>query len=230
MSTARLRKYVIDLQTLPGDVIGAWRTGGAANAWTELRRRTLDRAGGYASGLVVETDLSGLTAVPVPEGVEIVAAPGPDFSSLSHLAGDRLAGKLAAAAAAGRRCIIAKRNGRVVGFSWVSPAVVTRFESFELPLPADAIYVWQTLVEREERGTGIGSALVNYELRLARDQGYRRSWTVIRSDNTASLRTAAAVGPSRVVGTVTRLKLLSSMHSRYRELSSPRLLVRPLPA
>jgi len=227
MIPARLQKYVTDCRTLPGDLRGAWRAGGAASVWLELRRRTVDRVGGYTHCLVVETDLSSLAEVPAPPGIEIAAFAGPDWSSLGDLVGDRLAATFAAAAAAGRLCIVARRGRQAVGYAWVSPAVDVRYESFELPLPSDAIYAWQTQVSLSERGAGIGSALVSLELQLARARGYRRSWTVIRPENTASLRTIAAVGPSRVVGTVTRLKVLSSMRSRYRELLNPRLLVNP---
>jgi GNAT superfamily N-acetyltransferase len=199
-------------------MIGAWRVGGASNVLVELRRRTLDRAGGYAHGLVIETDLSRLTPLPILPGVEIESYSGPDWSSLGDLVPDRLAGKFAAALAAGRQCIVARRAGKTLGYSWVSPAVEARYESFELPLPRDAIYTWQTLVAREARGLGVGSALVIYELHLARDRGYRRSWTVIHPDNRPSLRLAAGLGASSVVGTVTRLKVLSSMRSRYRPL------------
>ncbi len=218
MSTTRLQKYVNDLRTLPGDVMGAWRDGGAPDVLLELRRRTVDRAGGYAHGLVIETDLSGLIARPPRPGIEIEHFAGPDWSSLSGLVGDRIAAKCAAAAAAGRQCIVARRNGQILGHSWVSPAVEARYESYDLPLPSDAIYIWQTLVMGEARGLGLGSALLSFELHLARDRGYRRSWTVIHPDNRASLRTVAAVGPSRVVGSVTRVKVLSSMRSRYSAL------------
>lgn len=222
MSTARLRKYVSDCRTLPRDVMGAWRTGGAENVWLELRRRTVDRAGGYARGLVIETDLSRLTKCPARSGIEIERFAGPNWCSFGDLIADRTAASSAAAAAAGRQCIVARHNGQTLGYSWVSPAVEARYEGFDLPLPADAIYLWQTFVTREARGLGVGSALVSFELHLARDRGYRRSWTVILPENTASLRTIVAVGPSRVVGTVTRVKVLSSMHSRYRELPNPR--------
>ena len=215
MSATRLQKYVNDVRTLPRDMMGAWRVGGASDALLELRRRTVDRAGGYAHGLVIESDLSGLVKRPPGPGIEIEPFAGPDWSSLGGLLGHRIVAQCAAAAAAGRQCIVARRNGQILGHSWVSPAVEARHESYALPLPADAIYVWQTLVTREARGLGVGSALVSFELRLARDRGYRRSWTVIHPDNHASLRTMAAVAPSQVVGRVTRLKVLSSMRSRY---------------
>ena len=220
----RLKKYASDCRTLPRDVRGAWHTGGAAGVWLELRRRTMDRVVGYSSGLVIETDLVGLAETRLPPGIEIAAFGGPDWSSLGDLVDDRLSASFAADAAAGRSCIVAWRGERAVGYAWASPAVEARYESFELPLPVDAVYAWHTLVAREERGTGIGSALVSSELHRARAQGYRRSWTVIVPENRASLRTVAAVGPSRIVGTVMRVKLLSSMHSHYRGLANPRPL------
>lgn len=35
----RLRKYVTDIETLPGDAAAAWRSAGAAGVLTELGRR-----------------------------------------------------------------------------------------------------------------------------------------------------------------------------------------------
>jgi hypothetical protein len=44
---------------------------------------------------------------------------------------------------------------------------------------------------------------------------------IIQPDNIASLRAIASVAPSRVLGTVARIKVLSWMRSRYRALSAP---------
>lgn len=221
MSTSRMQKYLTDCRTLPGDISGAWRAGGMSGVWLELRRRTVDRVGGYARGLVVEADITDVPEVAPPPGIEITPFAGPDWSLLGDLAGERLRAKFAAAAAAGRSCMIARRGRQVVGYAWISPAVTPLYESFELPLPADAIYAWHVQVARQERGRGIGSALVGFRLHHARLRGFRRAWGVIRPDNIASLRSFSSAGPCQVVGTVFRVKVLSSMRSRFRPLVQP---------
>ncbi|HYF38477.1 MAG TPA: hypothetical protein VD930_02230, partial [Gemmatimonadales bacterium] len=51
--------------------------------------------------------------------------------------------------------------------------------------------------------------------------GLKRSWIVVHPDNVASLRTITSVASSRVLGIVTRLKVLTWIRSRYRALSAP---------
>ena len=53
-------KYVTDLRTFPGDAVRAWRAGGWLAVQEEVRKRTLDRIGGYVRRFVIETDLSHL--------------------------------------------------------------------------------------------------------------------------------------------------------------------------
>jgi hypothetical protein len=63
--------------------------------------------------------------------------------------------------------------------------------------------------------------LLSQGLQLGRERGFQRSWMIIHPDNIASLRAIASIAPSRVLGTVARLKVLSWMRSRYRALSAP---------
>jgi GNAT superfamily N-acetyltransferase len=133
----------------------------------------------------------------------------------------RLAHEFEGAAASGRICLVAWKQRHAVGYAWFSPSIELRHEGYELPLPPDAIYIWQLEVSPSERRQGVAAALLSRGLQLARDRGLRRSWIVIHPDNTASLRTIASVASSRVLGTVGRLKVLSWMYSRYRALSAP---------
>ncbi len=108
-----------------------------------------------------------------------------------------------------------------MGYAWFSPRIENRHESYDLPLPADTIYIWQVEVSRSERRQGVAAALLSSGLQLARTRNFCRSWIIIHPDNVASLRTIASVAPSRVLGTVARIKVLSWIHSRYRALSAP---------
>jgi ribosomal protein S18 acetylase RimI-like enzyme len=203
------------------DAISAWRADRWEGVADELRRRTLDRVGGYVRRFVIDTDLSRLAEVGPPDGVDIRVFAGPDWSLLGDMARSRMVIQFEEATAAGRLCLVAWKRRQAVGYAWFSPKVESRYETYDLPLPSDAIYIWQIQVSRGERRRGIAAALLSTGLRLAHERGLPRSWMVIHPDNVASLRTIASVGPSRVLGTVARIKLLSWMHSRYRVLSAP---------
>jgi ribosomal protein S18 acetylase RimI-like enzyme len=224
MIPARLRKYAKDLETFPEDAARAWRSAGAAGVWLELRKRTFDRAGGYTSYLLIEADLSTLRAIPMPEGIDIRPFTGSDWTLLGDLAGHRLGRCFAAAAAAGRMCLVAWRDSKAVGYLWLSPAMDQRYEHFALPLPVDSIYLWQIQVARSERRRGVGAALVSSGLSLAMGQDYRRSWMLTRSDNLAAQGTIASVASSRVLGTVSRIRLTSWVRTRLLLSPSPRPL------
>jgi GNAT superfamily N-acetyltransferase len=218
------RKYLDDGRSFPGDAARAWRSGGAAGVWLELRKRTLDRAGGYTRYLLIEADLSTLRAIPLPEGIDIRPFTGSDWALLGDLAGHRLGRCFAAAAAAGRMCFVAWRDSKAVGYLWLSPAIDQRYEHFALPLPVDAIYLWQIQVARSERHRGVGAALVSSSLSWARRQDYRRSWMLTRSDNLAAQSTIASVASSRVLGIVSRIRLTSWVRIRLLLSPSPRPL------
>ena len=217
----KLAKYVNDARTFPGDGIRAWRAGGWASFKREVQRRTLGRVGGYVRRFVIETDLLRLVDSHLPPEVDIRPFSGPDWSLLGDMGRDRLAQQFSDASSAGRICLVAWKRRQAVGYAWFSPAIEARHESYELRLPADTIYVWQVEVARSERGQGVGVALLSRGLELCRQRGFRRSWIIIHPDNFASIRRVASVAPSRVQGTVARLKVLSWMRSWYRSLSAP---------
>lgn len=217
----RLKKYVNDIRTFPGDALRAWRAGGWVAVQEEVRKRTLDRLGGYVRRFVIETDLLHLADVAAPPEVEIRPFTGPDWSLLGDMGRNRLAAQFGEASADGRICLVAWKQRHAVGYAWFSPTIESRHESYDLPLPYGTIYLWQIEVARGERRRGVAAALLSSGLRLCRDQGFHRSWMIIHPSNIASLRTIASVAPSRLLGTVARVKVLSWMRSWYRALSAP---------
>jgi GNAT superfamily N-acetyltransferase len=216
-----LAKYVNDVRTFPADGIRAWRAGGWPSFRQEIRKRTLGRIGGYVRRFVIETDLLRLSDPGLPAEVDIRPFSGPDWTLLGNLGRSRLGSQFAEATAAGRICLVAWKRRQAIGYAWFSPAVESEHESYDLALPPQTIYVWQIEVARSERRRGVGAALVSRGLELCRERGYRKSWIIIQPDNLASIRTIASVAPSRVQGTVARLKVLSWMRSWYRALSTP---------
>jgi ribosomal protein S18 acetylase RimI-like enzyme len=218
MNDRRIRKYLTDVATLPGDAAASWRTAGPAGVWTEIRRRTVDRAGGYVRYIVLEADLDEFRRVPPPEGVAIRPFAGPDWSVLGGLVSRRLAPIFTAALAARRTCLVAWHGSEAVGYIWFSPVVEERYENFLLPLPPDTIYLWQIQVARSSRCKGLGRALISAGFELAVEQGARRSLMITGRTNTAAQKAVAAITTSRVLGTISRVKIASWMHTRFAPL------------
>ncbi|MFL5548286.1 MAG: GNAT family N-acetyltransferase [Gemmatimonadales bacterium] len=217
----KLVKYLHDLQTFPGDGLRAWRSGGWVAVRKEIRRRTLGRLGGYVRRFLIETDLHQLVDAELPPEVDIRPFTGPDWTLLGNLGRSRMPQQFAEASAAGRTCLIAWKRRQAVGYVWFSTAIESRHERYDLMLPADTVYVWQIEVIRSERSQGVGAALLSRGLELCRERGFHRSWIIVHPNNFASIRTVASVAPSRVLGTVGRVKVLSWMRSWYRSLSTP---------
>lgn len=221
MISRRVLKYYDDLRTFPADAAEAWRAGGWRSVWDDLRGRTLDRIGNYARHYVIEMDLSQLDELKLPPGVEVGPYAGPDWEVLGNVVGRRLATQHAEAATAGRLCVVAWKDGRAIGCSWLSKTIQMRYESYDLPLPPDAVYILGTHVSPAARRLGVASALVGTVVRVARQQGRTRAWAIIHPDNRGSLRTTVKIAPTRILGTVARIKLLSWMFNRFRRLDAP---------
>jgi ribosomal protein S18 acetylase RimI-like enzyme len=224
MSTAPGRKYVTDLRTLPGDAAAAWRSAGASGVWTELRRRTIDRAGGFVRNLVLEADLTTTRRSSLARGIEIRAFMGPDWSSLGDLVSQRLNPVFTAALRADRQCMVAWRGAEALGYIWFSPRIELRYENFDLPLPADATYLWQIQVARAARRQGVGAALIQAGFRQALQDGFRRSWMITAPDNAAAQNTISSVAECRLLGSISRVKVVSWMQCRYLPMPEARPL------
>ncbi len=224
MSLAPGRKYVTDLSTLPGDAAAAWRSAGPPGVWNELRRRTIDRAGGFVRNLVIEADLSTTRRTSPPSGIEIRPFTGEDWSCFGDMAGQRVAPVFTDASRAGRTCLVAWRGHEALGYIWFSPQVELRYENFDLPLPADTNYLWQIQVARGARRRGVGAALIQAGFQQALGHGVRRSWMITAPDNAAAQNTLSSVAECRLLGTIRRVKVVSWMQCRYLPLHEPRAL------
>ena len=214
-------KYLFDARTLPGDLVRSWRVDGVNGVVAQLRQRSLDRIAVRSHSLVIETELQDVRQIPPPKGVSICRFKG-DWTVLGDLVSQRMTPYLSSAARAGRWCLVARRGSEPVGIAWLAPRMDIRFDKFTLPLPADAVYLWMVQVVRTERTNYLGRALASTALCWAQEMGWRRAWMIIDPENRASLRAAAGVMPSsRVLGSVTRSKLLTRMHSDYECLPVP---------
>ncbi len=218
MNRRGIGKYLTDAATLPRDAASAWRTDGAAGVWTELRRRTVDRAAGYVRYIVLEADLENFRRVSPPEGVVIRPFAGSDWSSLGPMVPCRVAPILTAARRAGRTCLVAWRGSEAIGYIWFSPAVEQRYENFALSLPPATTYLWQIQVTRSARRQGLGAALISAGFEQAAQQGFRRSWMITSPSNRAAQKAVTTITTGRVLGSIRRVKVASWMQTRYAPL------------
>jgi len=217
-----MHKYLRDLLTLPGDALGAWRREGATGLRTELAERTIRRVWRRSHMLVIAQDLAACAVAPTPPGVAVRPFEG-DWSALAGITTARQRAGFAHAVARGRHCLVAWHEGRPLGYTWLSERMERDVEFHELPLAADAVYLWNLWVLPSARNLGIGSALVSARLRLALDLGYREGWRMVAPDNAPSLRTVA-----KTAGTGTRLvaelyvrKLGARARVRYVPVTGP---------
>ena len=182
------------IRSLPSDLAVAWRTDGRAGlrALLPIGRLYIRR-----HFLVIEQELREVIEVAPPPGVEIEPA-GEDCARLRPILRSRQLALFDRRLAAGRTCLIATREGRPVGYTWISERVDLALEHHPLALPPDAAYLWDLFVVKDERGSGIGSALVSARLALARSRGHRVGWRLGSPDNRASLRTAEKTGKVKI--------------------------------
>lgn len=220
--THRFGKYLADARTFPHDARLAWRLDGWAGVWSEIRERTVYRL--YRSGhfMVVQQDLSSFRTAPPPSGVRFAVMTQEEWPRLGEIVGSRKLTRYRANASRGRICITAWRGDRPIGYTWISDRMEADVEVYPLPLPEDAAYLWDLYVIPNERGNGVGSALVSARLQYALDQGFRTGWRMISPRNTASLRTLARTSGegTRILGEVHYHKWLARARIDFRRDSA----------
>jgi ribosomal protein S18 acetylase RimI-like enzyme len=211
-----LSRYLTDLRTFPADAALAWSQRGLAGVREELAHRTLYRVLRWGRMWVLEQDLSLLRAQQPPPGVTIEEFQG-DWSELSEIATSREIRGFERAAAGGRVCLVARRGGRPIGYTWISFSIDASIETYQIPLPADAAYGWNLFVVPSERRSGTGTALTAARLALMRERGYARGWRMISPSNQASRRTyeKTSTAGSRQVATLSYVKIWRHLITRY---------------
>jgi GNAT superfamily N-acetyltransferase len=193
----------------------------------EIAHRTLWAVFRWNRLWVLEQDVSGMREVPPPAGVTIEQFHG-EWSELGEIAPRRELHAFEQAAAKGRTCLVARREGRPIGYTWTSFAIEPAVERFDIPLPSDTAYGWKLYVVPSERNSGTGTALVSARLGFARAHGRTRGWRVIAPANAPSLRTATKVshGGPRRIGTVYHLQLGPLKLTRFVPLTAEQAQLR----
>lgn len=151
--------------------------------------------------MVIEQDLAQVTEVKAPAGVTVREFDG-DWDAVAPILTSRGRRRFETRLAAGRPCLIALRDGRAIGYTWISPQIDREVEFLPLALPPTAAYLWDLFVISSERSAGIGSALTSARLAYAREAGFALGWRAISPTNRPSLRTAEKTGAVRILGEI----------------------------
>ncbi len=213
-----IRKYLMDLKTLPGDARLAYRHEGVRGVWKAVATRSLHRLIRTGRVIVFAQSIGEGPQIAPPPGVMIRMAGLSDRPAFASLAGEREGARFEQLLRNGRHCLIAWRGEKPVGYAWIAGHAGPDVTFWPLPfgLPANAAYLWNLYVLATERSAGIGSALAQARLQFARERGFEEGWRMVAPANTASLRTVrkSAAG-TRVVGQVRFVQLLNRAYGRF---------------
>lgn len=212
---SRLARYVHDCRTFPADARIAWTNEGWRGVWETIATRTLRKVARNDRMILFAQGLDDLPGACLPDGITVARLQARDLPMLAYLVSRRQLDGYRALLAAGRVGVVAWRDGRAVGYAWMAERLGTDVTRCPIPLPEEAVYLWDLYVLPAERGRGIGSALAAERLAIARELGYREGWRMIAPRNGASLRTLRAGGSTRIVGEIRYLRVLSLLRARF---------------
>lgn len=213
--SGRLSRWISGLHTLPHDAALAYRRGGRPDLWRALAHQSLYCICRHGHLLIIAQPLDSFRPVPPPRGVGITEATRSDWPALEAIATRRELNGFARRLAAGIVGLIAWRDGRPIGYTWMAERLLPFLTPCPFTLPPNAAYLFDLYVLPSERDEGIGSALVSARLELARARGFEEGWRMISPANRASLRTVekTAGNGSRIVTELRYLKLLTKVYS-----------------
>lgn len=110
--------------------------------------------------------------------------------------------------AAGRRCFVARVDGAVAAYGWVSRGE-ERIGELERPfhMAAGEAYIWDCATLPPYRGKGLYGALLSHMVAALREDGVQRIWIGASLGNQPSVRGFASAGFQPVI-TLTYLRVL----------------------
>lgn len=212
---SRLARYVRDCRTFPADARIAWGNEGWRGVRGAVATRTWRKVLRSERLILFAQDLDDLPEVSPPNGVVVARLHPRELPMLAYLVSRRELDSFDGLLAAGRIGVVAWRDGRAVGYAWMAERLAPDVTRCPIPLPEEAVYLWDLYVLPAERCRGVGSTLAAERLSIARALGYREGWRMIGPRNLPSLRTLRAGGSTRIVGEIRFVQLLSLLRARF---------------
>lgn len=212
---SRLARYVRDCRTFPADARIAWSNEGWRGVWEAIASRTLRKVLRRDRMILFAQGLDDLPETCSPDDVSVTRLLPRELPMLAYLVSRRDLDAFRALLAAGRIGVVAWRGGRAVGYAWMAERLGPDVTRCPIPLPEEAVYLWDLYVLPAERGRGVGSGLATERLSIARGLGYQEGWRMIAPRNFASLRTLRAGGATRIVGEIRFVQVLSVLRARF---------------
>lgn len=206
----RFSSWLDDFRSLPRDCRVAWHFGGPAEVVLTLLERSVFRVAWGGRFLVVRAPMR-LSADASPVGV-LVERFGNDqldrLAAVSTTPRMRLFRHLAALEGI---CVVATRDGQVIGYVWGLKAGPASSSRFLRSLPAGLPCVRTLFVARQERGRGVATAMLARlaECGEAEKVDAPACCALVRPGNRTSLRMIASVtgGDARVLGQLVQFKV-----------------------
>lgn len=147
----------------------------------------------YRRLVLFETDFANYSAGEPPiAGVTVAVLEADETEEYRVLRPDTPAGEVRARLAAGDRCFVTRRDGRLVRALWISrESASSPYLRSELPLAPDEAYVHDMFAAPEARGGDIGRAVRAMLGRVLRAEGCRVMIALVLPENHAALRMMA---------------------------------------
>ncbi len=201
----------------PSEARRAYRLGGFGELGLLIAERSVHLLFRRDRMVVVAQTLDSIRETATPKGVSVTVAKREDIDSLSELASRSDIQLFRARHDAGAICLLAWRDGRPLGYTWISERIGPDITICPLSLPTNAAYLYDLYVAPAERSSGIGSVLVVARLRWARERGFAEGWRMVSVNNHASLRTVEKTRGegTRVVGEMSYVKILDRLYPRF---------------
>lgn len=219
-AAVRLRGYLEDVLSLPRDCRLAWRHGGAAEVLITLLERSLYRVCWGGRYLVVRAPLT--TAAPAaPAGVSVGVLAHADIAELDAVASTPRRRLFRRLVRLGGTCVVARRDGRIIGYVWGLQAGPLAESRFLRSLPPGMPLVRSLFVTRSERGRGVATAMLaalgDTDAAAQARATAPACCALVRAGNRASLRTIESIsgGHAEIIGRVVQLKLFRWVLGRF---------------
>ena len=215
----RLEKYLLDLRTFPADAALGYRREGIRGVWRAVATRSVDRVLRVGRLIVFAHSLDRKLDLSFPPGIRVTRATDEELKLLGPVAGQRDVSRFRALVKNGRHCLIAWRGDQPLGYTWVAAGVGPDIMMWPLPLefPSEAAYLWNLYVLPSERSNGIGTALAQARLQLAKELGFREGWRMVAPSNRPSIRTVEKSGTgTRIVGELEFVHFMGRTFGRFK--------------